>query len=174
MRKILKFKTTVMLLMAILIMPNAFAVYSGTGTFTKITSVNDLTDGYYVVAFGTTYAMSNTNVGSYFTNTAITPSSSVITNPSTVLVWEIKTHADGGRTIFNEVTAKYVSYTGSSNAAYAVDDVTSGSQRWTFAYTSSLFTITNIASSTRLLQFNNNSGSYRFACYTGATKYHSL
>ena len=143
---------------------NAWATYSGTGTFTKITSLTDLTDGYYVVAYGTTFAMSNTNAGSYFGNTAITPTNNVITNPDVAIVWSINTHVDGGRTIYNESSAKYVSYTGSSNAAYAVASVTGGSERWTFAYTSSLFTITNISSSTRLLQYN--SSNPRFACYT--------
>jgi len=145
---------------------NANATYSGTGTFTKISAMADLTDGYYIIAYGTTFAMSNTNAGTYFGNTAITPTSSSITDPSSTIVWEIKNHTDGGKTIYNEASAKYASYTGTSNAAYAVASVTGGSERWTFAYTSSLFTITNITSSTRLLQYNTSSP--RFSCYTGS------
>ncbi|MFZ4581869.1 MAG: lamin tail domain-containing protein [Paludibacter sp.] len=149
-----------------LFLSNTYAIYSGSGTFTKISSINDLTDGYYVVAYGTTFAMDNTNAGKYFANTAITPNTNSIINPSATIVWEIKTHASGGRTIFNEASSKFVSYTGSSNESYAVNSVAGGNERWTFAYSSSLFTITNVTSSTRLLQYNISSP--RFACYTGS------
>lgn len=141
--------------------------YSGTGTFSKITSLTDLTDGYYVVAFGTTYAMNNTYVSpTYLDRTAISPSSNTITNPATSIVWKIETNGSG-RTIYNESSAKYVSYTGSSNNVQVVDAVTANNQRWTFAWSTSVFTVTNLGVGTRLLQYNNNSGSYRFACYTG-------
>ena len=149
-----------------MIFSTTFAIYSGSGTFTKISSINDLTDGYYVVAYGTSFAMNNTNGGSYFEHSTITPSSNNILNPSTSIVWEIKTHASGGRTIYNEASSKFVSYTGSSNASYAVNSVSGGSERWNFAYSSTLFTITNVTSSTRLLQYNTSSP--RFACYTSS------
>lgn len=135
--------------------------------YTKITSLAELTDGYYVVAYGTTFAMNNTNAGSYFANTAITPTGTTISAPPAALVWKIAANGTyGGRTIFNETSATYVSFTGSSNAAQAVASVTSGSQCWTFAWTGTLFTITNVVSTTRLLQYN--TGSPRFACYTGS------
>jgi|GEM_PF-1458710 len=141
--------------------------YSGTGTFTKITSLSDLTDGYYVIAYGTTFAMNNTNSSNYFGNTAITPSSNTLTNPATTIVWKIQTNTTyGGRTIYSEASTKYVSYSGSSNTAYAVSSVTGGSECWTFAWSTSIFTVTNVTSATRLLQYN--TGSPRFACYTGS------
>ncbi|WNM20219.1 InlB B-repeat-containing protein [Flavobacterium capsici] len=143
-----------------------YAQYSGSGTFTQISSLSSLTDGYYVIAFGATQAMNNTlNAGNYFQNTAISPSSGTLTNPSATIVWFIQTNGSD-RTIYNENSSKFVSYTGSSNAAFATSTVTGNSEKWTFAYTSSLFTITNVGSSTRLLQYN--SGSPRFACYTGS------
>lgn len=145
---------------------NAWGQYSGAGTFTKITSMDDLTDGYYVIVnSGDAYAMNSTNAGSYFTHTAVTPVSGVLTNPATDIVWKIETNG-GGRSIYNEVTQKYVSYTGSSNAAYAVDAVNSDSQRWTFSYASNLFNVANLALTTRVLQYN--ASSPRFACYTSA------
>ena len=141
--------------------------YGGTGSFTKITSLVDLTDGYYVVVnSGEGFAMYNTNVGSYFQHTVVTPSSNTITDPATTIVWKIESHVDGGHTIYNEASSKYVSYTGSSNASYAVDAVTSGAQRWTFTYASSVFSVANVTSTSRILQYN--SGSPRFACYTTA------
>ena len=145
----------------------SFSQYSGSGTFTKITSMTDLTDGYYVIAYGTTFAMNNTNgTNNYFGNTAITlTGGTTVTNPSAAIVWKIQTD-NGGRTIFNESSAKYVSYTGSSNQAQEVASVASNNQRWTFAFSTSVFTITNLALTTRLLQYN--TGSPRFACYTGS------
>lgn len=129
-----KRKTTIKTLLALFVFllmntQVSWGQYSGSGTFTKITSMAELTDGYYVVAYGSTFAMNNTNAGTYFTNTAITPSSNIITNPISAIVWKIQTHIDGGRTIYNEASAKYVSYTGSSNASYAVASVTGGNER---------------------------------------------
>lgn len=145
----------------------AWAQYSGTGTFTKITSIDQLTDGYYVIVnSGDAFAMNNTNTSSYFGNTSVTPSSGKITDPSTAIVWKISPHADGGYTIFNEASSKYVSYTGSSNAAYAVSSVSGGSERWNITYSSNVFSVANVATSTRILQYN--AGSPRFACYTSA------
>lgn len=160
------FKTLLLAITLTLTTVSANAAYSGTGTFTKISTLTDLTDGYYVIAYGTTFAMSNTNAGTYFGNTAITPTNNSIIDPASTIVWEVKNHVDGGRTIYNEASTKYASYTGTANAALAVASVTGGSERWTFAYTSSLFTITNVTSSTRLLQYNTSSP--RFACYTGS------
>ena len=144
---------------------DVMAQYSGTGTFTKISALSDLTDGYYVVAYGSTFAMNNTNAGTYFENTAITPSSNVITDPATSIVWKIESNA-GGRTIYNEDSGTYVSYTGSANAAQTSIAVTADNQRWTFAWSTTVFTATNLALTTRLLQYNTSSP--RFACYTGS------
>ena len=163
----LKKLNTLLLLFALMgVSEMGWGQYSGTGTFNKITSLTDLTDGYYVIVnSGDGFAMNNTNGGSYFEHTSITPSSNTITNPGTSIVWKIENNGSG-RSIFNEASSKYVSYTGSSNAAYAVDAVTSDAQRWTFTYATDVFTVTNIASNTRMLQYN--ASSPRFACYTTA------
>lgn len=138
-------------------------VYSGTGTFVKINSLAELTDGYYVVAYGTTVAMTNTYVSStYLDQTAITVVSNEVINPAQSLVWKIETNGSG-KTIFNEVTSKYVSYTGSSNNIQVVDNVIADNQRWTVSFTSGLFKFTNTAVTARMLQYN--TGSPRFAGY---------
>ncbi len=163
------FRSVLFGLLMMLFSLNVKGAYSGTGTFTKITSLSDLTDGYYVIAFGTTYAMSNSYVSStYLDRLAISPTGgNTITNPDETIVWRITT--DGTKkTIYSEDTDKYISYTGSSNNVQVVSAVSSDNQRWTFNYVSNLFTITNAALTTRLLQYNNNSGSYRFVCYTGS------
>lgn len=144
------------------------AQYAGTGTFTKITSLTDLTDGYYVITdTDDGFAMNSTNAGTYFTHTAITPSSGVITDPIAAIVWEIKTN-NTGRTIYSQVTDKYASYTGSSNAAQAVTSVAGDNQRWTFSYVTGKFKAVNMAINTRYLQYNTSAP--HFACYTGSQK----
>lgn len=145
-----------------------FGQYSGTGTFTKVTSLANLTDGYYVITYdaggSTIQAMNNTNGGSFFQNTGVSVSSGSITDPAAAIVWKITTDGSG-KTIYNETSARYVSYTGTSNAAQAVTTV-SNNARWTFAYGSSVFTATNVAVTARLLQYN--TAAPRFAGYTGS------
>jgi hypothetical protein len=141
--------------------------YTGSGIFSKITSLSELTDGYYVIAnSGDAFAMNSTNAGSYFGNTAISPSASKIVNPAASIVWKIQSNIDGGYTIYSEQSSKYVSYTGSSNAAQAVDNVSGGNQRWNISYESNLFSFANSEIPTRILQYN--SSSPRFACYTSS------
>lgn len=143
----------------------AWGQYSGTGTFTKITSLVDLTDGYYVIARtgDLAPAMTNTNAGSFFTSSDATISLGVITDPASTMVWKIETNG-GGRTIYSENSSKFVSYTGSSNAAQAVDAVSTDNQRWTITYVGTEFIFSNVAIPTRLLQYN--ASSPRFAAYT--------
>jgi len=144
---------------------SGFGQYTGTGSFNRISSNAELTDGYYVIAFGSTYAMNNSHTGTYLDRTVITPAGTTINNPSSAIVWKIETNGTG-RTIFNEVSAKYVSYTGSSNNVQIVDNVTTNNQRWNINYSGGLFVFSNLAMTARDLQYN--SGAPRFACYTGS------
>ena len=159
-----------MLLAAIMLIGSTsmWGQYAGAGNFTKISSADDLADGYYVIAYGETYAMSNDYNSTYLARTAITvDASGTIANPSGSIVWEIKANDLGGKTIFNEESGKYVSYTGSSNNVQTVDAVSTLNQCWDITYESNLFKITNKQLTTRLLQYNAASGSERFCCYTG-------
>jgi len=152
------------------------AQYTGTGAFSKITSLAELTDGYYVVAYGTTMGMSNvlggTGTSTYLINTAITPVADVITNPSATIVWKIGTNGSN-KTIFNEAVSKYVSYDNSGNFVQLTSPLPLTNQEmWDFAYVSNLFQIKNVAFPARFLQYN--SGSPRFACYTGTQQHITL
>jgi len=150
----------------LLIGGRAFSQYSGTGTFTKVTAAASFTDGYYVVAYGITQAMNNTHNGTYFGNTAISPTSgTTITNPSKAIVWKIETNGTG-KSIYNEEGNVFASYTGSSNNVQAVSTATTNNQRWSFAYSGGTFDVQNLGVSGRSLQYNTSSP--RFACYTGS------
>ncbi len=151
----------------------AYGQYSGIGTFNKITSLTDLTDGYYVIVNSgdASFAMNNTHNGTFLANTSVTPSSGKITNPSPSIVWKIETNGSG-RTIYNETTKKYVSYTGSSNNVQVVDAVSTDNQRWTITYGSNVFTFKNVAINTRMLQYNTSSP--RFVCYQASSNQQNL
>ncbi|MFY8187751.1 MAG: choice-of-anchor D domain-containing protein [Flavobacterium sp.] len=133
--------------------------------FQKITSLASLTDGYYIVAFGESFAMNNTHNGTFLDRTAISPINNEIINSNPSIVWKIETNG-GGRTIFNEQISKFISYTGSSNNVQIVDGVTTNNQRWNITYESDLFVFANLEVTNRILQYNNVVGSERFACYT--------
>src|SRR5690606_6765093 len=114
-------------------------------------------------------AMTNNHNGTFLAREAVTPSDNTITNPNTGIVWYVAPNG-GGYTIYNEVTEKYVSFTGSSNNIQVVDAVAGDNQRWTITYTDDEFHITNIELDTRKLQYNSNVGQERFAAYTGTQK----
>ena len=142
--------------------------YAGTGTFTKITSAGTLTDGYYVItneadAFLMTNGRSGTATTGYFVSAGVTPSSGSITNPSVNNVWKIETNGSG-KTIYNETIGKYVGW--SSGNAASIEDVPANTNRWTFSYASSKWTVLNVATSSRQLSYN--SGAPRFAAYGNA------
>lgn len=148
-------------------------VYNGNGTFVKINSIEELTNGYYVIAanpeFGD-WAMSNTHNGTFLNRTAISPSSETVIDPDVTIVWKIESNGSG-RTIYNDNSAKYVSFTGNSNNIQIVDAVTSDNQRWNITFGNDddeedVFIFNNVAVTNRILQYNSNSGQERFAAYT--------
>jgi hypothetical protein len=148
------------------------AQYTGTGEFTKITALQDLSDGYYVIAYGSTFAMNNTHNGTFFEHTGISPVSDVITDPSDAMVWKIETNGSY-KTIYNEGTDVYVSYTGSGNNVQATNpDPLTNAEMWTFTYELNLFRIQSVNVAGRYLQYN--TGSPRFACYTGSQQHITL
>lgn len=151
---------------------DAKAQYNGIGSFAKINSIEELTDGYYVITRSTgTPAMSNAHTGTLLPPTNVLPEGDLLTDPDVSIVWRIETNGSG-RTIYNEQTAKYVSYTGSSNNVQVVDSVTTDNQRWNITYDGSVFLFANAAIPARLLQYN--ASSPRFVCYTSSQQKLSL
>ena len=141
---------------------SSLAQYAGVGTFSKITSIGELEEGYYVVAnVEDEFAMNNVNAGSFFEETAISPSDDSLQNPSVSIVWWFE--EDGaGWTVYNEDSERYVAYTGGDNAAQAVETVTDEA-RWTFTYDDE-FIMQNVDDTDRVLRYN--TGSPRFVAYS--------
>ena len=154
--------------------PQAQAQYAGVGTFTKITSRADLTvPGYYVVADSTAGFAMNNSATSFFGSVAISPvGGTTLTDPATTIVWLIETNATyGGLSLYNEANAIYVAGKNANNA-YPVPSVAGTTSVWSFAWASTVFQAALVATPTRFLQYN--SGSPRFASYTGTMRHLTL
>ena len=151
------FLRTAILLIAMLCGVNA----GWADTYTKISTLDELTDGKYVIAYGTTCAMNNTNAGKYFNPTDITPVDGSILNPDASIVWEIKT-TDTGSTISNGDIFVYCS--GEKNVpakAWADGD---NKFYWTFTESDGEFIAKSVGSST-VLYLKYNPSSPRFTTY---------
>ena len=151
------FFRTAILLIAMLCGVNA----GWADTYTQISTLDELTDGKYVIAYGTTCAMNNTNAGKYFNPTDITPVDGSILNPDASIVWEIKT-TETGSTISNGDIFVYCS--GEKNVpakAWADGD---NKFYWTFTESDGEFIAKSVGSSTALyLKYNPSSP--RFTTY---------
>lgn len=134
-------------------------------TYKKISSIEELTDGKYVIAYGEEYAMTNENAGKFFTHTSISPIDNEIISPDASIIWEIATTANG-KSIKNGNI--YVGFNGTKNTATAYSSFTAQNCEFTFSYKENVFLLNNVSSTDFRLQYN--TGSPRFACYTGSQK----
>lgn len=154
---------TVLMLTMLMTVSALFAQYSGTGTFVKINSLDELTTGYYVVTNQTgIFSMQNVVVN----NTYIQKETATFTNPTADVVWNITVNADGNISIYNEAVEKYVTYIGGSGSANTANLTTTLSDQalWTPSLDDNgNWILTNVAASGRYLSYN--PGSPRFACY---------
>ena len=92
-------------------------------TYTQITTLDELTDGKYVIAYGDTYAMKNEKDGTRIAAITITVSDNGILNPDASIVWDITT-TENGKSISNGNV--YAGFNGSKNTATLYDS----SHRW--------------------------------------------
>ena len=157
-----------MAVVAIGLMPlQAHAAYSGSGTFTLITSVADITSGgYYVFTGGSSFgatAMGTVNAAICLAATGINTTGGQISNPPATNVWQI-TGAGSTWYIYSEPISRYIGHSAANNNV-GTSAATGAAYQWSFATTvSSAFRIRNLSSTLRVLQYN--SGSPRFACYS--------
>ena len=144
--------------------------YSGTGTFTKITSLSALQDGDYVVIVTTASAgkaMSDTTKGtSWLYPATVTISGSSIVNPSKSAVFLVKANATyGGYTLENQnSTGYYVSWPTTGNNGGLKNSI-SAKECWTFSVSSSQWQLNNVNTTTRIMRFN----STGWRAYTSST-----
>ena len=134
-------------------------------TYKKISSIDELTDGKYVIAYGEEYAMTNENAGKFFTHTSISPIDNEIISPDASIIWEIATTANG-KSIKNGNI--YVGFNGTKNTATAYSSFTAQNCEFTFSYKENVFLLNNVSSTDFRLQYNTSNP--RFPCYTGSQK----
>ena len=90
-----------------------YAIYSRTeesglsNKYEKISLLNELTDGNYVVAGDGAYALKNTVYNNYYLSTQpVSPSNNAITNPGAAIIWQL-TRSDNTISFYNAAVAKY-------------------------------------------------------------------
>lgn len=147
--------------------------------FTKITTLDELTDGEYVItgakAGEAEYAMLADIAGSstkYIPrrDTAVEIEDDVVTDAEDSIIWTLAEGADGW-TIYNSAeTAGYVGYVASGKNSAGYEAEPSEKSSWTItAGEDGLFVVVNVADNTRNLRYNTGSGQERFACYAPNT-----
>ena len=127
-------------------------------TYKKISSIEELTDGKYVIAYEN-MAMANKANGSRIAATAINVTDNAIISPDASIIWEITTTANG-MSINNNGT--YVVGVNSNNASLS-SNFEEKTCEWNFSVEKDNFRATNVQYSNRFLQYN--SSSKWFACY---------
>lgn len=127
-------------------------------TYKKISSIEELTDGKYVIAYEN-MAMENKANGSRIAATAINVTDNAIISPDVSIIWEITTTANG-MSINNNGT--YVVGVNSNNASLS-SNFEEKTCEWNFSVEKDNFRATNVQYSNRFLQYN--SSSKWFACY---------
>ena len=120
-----------------------FATAEGTPStdYAKITNINDLADGNYVIAYsydgGTQVVLKNTTKNTTQMNgTNLSLSSGIYANPDAAYIWQLTKQADGSYYIYNSSVSKYLSAT--TSALQLSDNPTkynisydSSNSRWT-------------------------------------------
>lgn len=127
-------------------------------TYKKISSIDELTDGKYVIAYEN-MAMENKANGSRIAATAINVTDNAIISPDASIIWEITTTANGMSINNNET---YVVGVNSNNASLS-SNFEEKTCEWNFSVEKDNFRATNVQYSNRFLQYN--SSSKWFACY---------
>lgn len=139
--------------------PNV-VVYNGQGTFVKVNSVEEVTDGYYVVTNEKDeYLMTNTFT-TFLASSDANVSNGEIVNPSVDNVWKLESDMTS-YTIYNEVLEKYVGWT--SGNSVALSSTLDDNYKWTLTYGGAKFIVNNVSTPVRQLSYN--PGSPRFAAY---------
>ncbi len=144
-------------------------------TFNKVTD-GIVTEGTYLITYQASddatsvMAMNATNEKDYFLNTEFDITEGQITTDNQSVMWEIAQQSDGNYSISNGTI--FAGYKGSGNNAYVYDSYNSDECGWKISYdnTTNLFKIQSATATEKDRYLQYNTGSPRFACYTGGQK----
>lgn len=137
---------------------------TGTGTYNKVTSLVDVTDGDYVITNAAgTKAMVNTYVST--SSNALGQTDADFTSPADNMVWQLVKNSDNTYSIYNASINKYIGAS-SSNVVQLLDNNTAANSKWAI-------TMFTSGGSLNVRLYNSNTGRYlkynydspRFASY---------
>ncbi len=144
------------------------------GNFILVTSAPDDWSGRYLIVYNNTYVLKSPYAGkdanTYGTYDNISAhynsSGTYITNNSTTLPYAIKaSKTTNGYSLYDESDKAYLGNNTATNAGLRWDsNFTTSVDEWTLGVGS----IVNCYNTDREIRWNNNSGQYRFATYTGS------
>ena len=152
--------TLLTIAMILSLLPTAVFAASGTGTFTKITTQEELTDGKYVIVVYSGYAMGALD-GTWLTATQVTEEGGSLTDPDASLVWEIAV-TDSGVTL-TDANGTQVAPKGGNNNGIQAGDYT-----WATSFENGAFRFLGTGEDTVTLASNKNSEN-KFRAYKNAT-----
>ncbi|MBQ3732618.1 MAG: T9SS type A sorting domain-containing protein [Bacteroidales bacterium] len=144
----------------------------GTGTYTKVTAVADITEGNYVITNANgDRVMLNTTVSS---GVALQAGTTVeLSNPPASNIWTLVKNSDNTYSFYNAAIGKYIAGVGgSANEVELVNTNTADRAKWNITITGANTRVENVAYSGRYLMYNESSP--RFATYSGTQKWLSL
>jgi hypothetical protein len=135
---------------------------AGTGTYTKVSAIADVTAGDYVITNAAgTKAMLCTTVGS-----ALNQDNANTSSPAANMVWQLVKNSDNTYSIYSPTINKYVGGL-TSNGVQLLDANTAPNAKWNISFNGSNVEVKNVQHSYRYLKYNTSSP--RFACYDYGT-----
>ena len=146
------------------------SVWAG-NTYVKVTSADQLEAGKtYIVVNDEAAAFmgSITTFAAAVTGPTITDG--VVTLAGDEGILELTLGGTAGAWTLTADGTNYLAYTGTKNTLTTGTDANETSAQWTATEKDGGFILTNVANTERVLQYNNNSGQERFACYKGTMK----
>ena len=144
----------------------------GTGTYTKVTAVADITEGDYVItnANGDRVMLSSTVPSGVALQAGTTIE---LSNPPATNIWSLVKNSDNTYSFYNAAIGKYIAgFGGSTNEVELVSTNTADRAKWNITITGANTRVENVAYPGRYLMYNE--GSPRFATYSGTQKWLSL
>ena len=141
-----------------------FAIAEGalSNDYNKITDINNLTDGNYVIAYGynttspSIILKAETNDATTLVATSAAPTNDKYTSPAAANVWEIKKNSSI-YTLYNKSTSKYIQATNTSTLKLSDSDPT----EFQISYSNDHWKIKlNTATTYQLVGYTNSSGNY--------------
>ena len=149
------------LAMLLSLLPAAALAAGETGTATKISTQEELTDGQYVMVVGTGYAVGALD-GTWLSADLVTETDGTLTGPAANLVWTISVTDGGGVTLTDANGVQVAPKGGNDNGIKA------GSYTWSVAFNGGTFRFLGVGADTVTLASNKSSGN-KFRAYKNTT-----